>query len=80
MAVHAHSTTAPVVQTGLLRPFAGAALVSAPTLTAETVAMLDALDDTFELPPEPLLEPLPFNLGHMHRSQPQQDSCGTRRA
>ncbi len=26
------------------------------------------------------LEPLPFNLGRMHRSQPQQDSCGTRRA
>ncbi len=28
----------------------------------------------------PELEPLPFNLGRMHRSQPQQDSCGTRRA
>ncbi len=27
-----------------------------------------------------VLEPLPFNLGRMHRSQPQQDSCGTRRA
>jgi len=43
MAIDAHSTTAPAVQPGLLRTWAGAVLVPTPDLTAETVAMLDAL-------------------------------------
>jgi len=41
MAIDAHSTTAPAVQPGLLRTWAGAAPVPTPDFTAETVAMLD---------------------------------------
>ncbi len=41
MAIDAHSTTAPAVQPGLLRTWAGAVPVPTPDLTAETVAMLD---------------------------------------
>jgi len=41
MAIDAHSTTAPAVQSGLLRTWAGAVPVPTPALTAETVAMLD---------------------------------------
>jgi len=47
MAIDAHSTIAPAVQPGLLRTWAGAVPVPTPDLTAETVAMLDAI------PPEP---------------------------
>jgi len=43
MAIDAHSTTAPAVQLGLLRTWAGAVPVPTPALTAETVAMLDAI-------------------------------------
>ena len=43
MAIDAHSTTAPAVQPGLLRTWAGAVPVPTPDLTAETVAMLDAI-------------------------------------
>jgi len=43
MAIDAHSTTAPAVQPGLLRTWAGAVPVPTPALTAETVAMLDAI-------------------------------------
>ncbi len=43
MAIDAHSTTVPAVQPGLLRTWAGAVPVPTPTLTAETVAMLDAI-------------------------------------
>ncbi len=49
MAIDAHSTTAPAVQPGLLRTWTGAVPVPTPALTAETVAMLDAI------PSEPLL-------------------------
>ena len=41
MAIDAHSTTAPAVQPGLLRTWAGAVPVPTPALTAETVALLD---------------------------------------
>jgi len=40
MAIDAHSTTAPADHRALLR---GAAPVAAPALTAETIAMLDAI-------------------------------------
>jgi len=43
MAIDAHSTTAPAVQPGLLRTWAGAVPVPTPALTAETIAMLDAI-------------------------------------
>ncbi len=43
MAIDAHSTTAPAVQPGLLRTWAGAVPVPTPALTAETVAMLGAI-------------------------------------
>ncbi len=43
MAIDAHSTTAPAVQPGLSRTWAGAVPVPAPDLTAETVEMLDAI-------------------------------------
>jgi hypothetical protein len=44
MAIDAHSTTAPAVQPGLLPDgFSGAVPVPTPDLTAETVAMLDAI-------------------------------------
>jgi len=44
MAIHANSTTAPAVQPGLLPAgFSGAVPVPTPDLTAETVAMLDAI-------------------------------------
>ncbi len=43
MAIDAHSTTAPAVQPGLLRTWAGAVPVPTPDLTAETVTMLDAI-------------------------------------
>jgi len=43
MAIDAHSTTAPAVQPGLLRTWAGAVPVPLPDLTAETVAMLDVI-------------------------------------
>ncbi len=43
MAIDAHSTPAPAVQPGLLRTWAGAVPVPTPALTAETVAMLDAI-------------------------------------
>jgi len=43
MAIDAHSTPAPAVQPGLLRTWAGAVPVPLPDLTAETVAMLDAI-------------------------------------
>jgi len=43
MAIDAHSTTAPAVQPGLLRTWAGAVPVPTPALTAETVALLDAI-------------------------------------
>jgi len=43
MAIDAHSTTAPAVQPGLLRTWAGAVPVPTPDLTAETVTMLGAI-------------------------------------
>ncbi len=43
MAIDAHSTTAPADHRALLRTWAGAAPVPTPDLTAETVAMLDAI-------------------------------------
>ena len=43
MAIDAHSTTAPAVQPGLLRTWAGTVPVPTPALTAETVEMLDAI-------------------------------------
>jgi len=43
MAIDAHSTPAPAVQPGLLRTWTGAVPVPTPALTAETVAMLDAI-------------------------------------
>ncbi len=50
MAIDAHSTPAPADHRGLLRTWAGTVPVPTPALTAETVAMLDAI------PPE-LLSP-----------------------
>ena len=53
MAIHAHSTTVPASQRGLLRAFADAQPVSTPALTPETVAMLDAIEsDTIGDTPE----------------------------
>jgi len=43
MAIDAHSTTAPADHRALLRTWAGAVPVPTPALTAETVAMLDAI-------------------------------------
>ncbi len=43
MAIDAHSTTAPADHRALLRTWAGAVPVPLPDLTAETVAMLDAI-------------------------------------
>ncbi len=43
MAIDAHSTPAPAVQPGLIRTWAGAVPVPTPAVTAETVAMLDAI-------------------------------------
>jgi len=43
MAIDAHSTTAPAVQPGLLRTWAGAVPAPTPALTAETVTMLGAI-------------------------------------
>ena len=48
MAIDAHSTTAPADHRALLRTWTGAVPVPTPALTAETVAMLDAI------PAEPL--------------------------
>jgi len=48
MAIDAHSTTAPAVQPGLLRTWAGAVPVPTPTLTAETVAALNLFPEVGE--------------------------------
>ena len=70
MAIDAHSTTAPAVQPGLLRTWAGAVPVPTPALTAETVAMLDAIPP--ELPPAPLPSLVAPSLHRRHLNESQR--------
>ncbi len=69
MAIDAHSTTAPAVQPGLLRTWAGAVPVPTPALTAETVAMLDGLASEFPPAPIPSLVSLNLRRRHLNESQ-----------
>jgi len=70
MAIDAHSTTVPAVHPGLLRTWAGPVPVPTPALTAETVAMLDAIPP--ELPLAQLSSLVAPSLRRRHLNESQR--------